>query len=229
VTTAMSIGDRVRAIEAAVAAAAARAGRDAAAVTVVAVSKTVEREAVDAAFAAGIRHFGENRVQTALAKFGDPPRPAGMGLHLIGQLQTNKARPAVGLFDLVESVDRSSLVEALAREADRVGRCLPVLLQVNVAGEARKAGCAPDDAAALVAEVLATAALDLRGLMTIAPLVDAMEATRPVFRGLRELRDGLRDRYPVRLDVLSMGMTNDYPVAVEEGATAIRVGRALFA
>ncbi len=227
-STTTAIGDRIRAVNDAVARAAARSGRDAGGVTVVGVSKTVGREVVDAAYGEGLRHFGENRVQDAIAKFADPVRPADLTLHLIGQLQTNKARPAVGLFDVIESVDRPSLIEALAREAARSGRVLPVLLQVNVAGESQKAGCAPEEAATLAAQAMATGVLALQGLMTIAPLADDPEAARPVFRGLRELRDALRDRFPQRLDILSMGMSNDYPVAIEEGATHLRIGRAIF-
>lgn len=225
----MSLAERLLAVQRGAADAAARAGRRPDDVVLVGVSKTVGRETIDAAYAAGLRHFGENRVQDALAKLAAPPLPADATVHLIGQLQTNKARPAVGLFGMVESVDRPSLVEALAKEADRAGRRLPVLLQVNVAGEAQKAGCPPAESAALVARIAAAGTLDLRGLMTIAPLVADPEETRPVFRGLRELRDDLRDRSAIgELPVLSMGMTNDYAVAIEEGATAVRIGRAIF-
>jgi hypothetical protein len=224
----MTVAERIRRVEQAVASAATKAGRDPAEVTLVAVSKSVGREAVDEAHAAGIRNFGENRVADAAHKFTDQ-LPAGVTLHLIGQLQSNKARPAVALFDLIESVDRPSLMDALEKEAARLRRPLPVLLQVNIAAEAQKAGCAVGDAPAFAARLVASPAFDLQGLMSIAPLVDDPEAVRPVFRDLRILRDRLRDAHPsLPLDVLSMGMSNDFSVAIEEGATHVRVGRAIF-
>ena len=184
---------------------------------------------MDEAYALGLRHFGENRVQVAKAKFG-AGRPDDLTLHLIGSLQTNKAREAVALFDLVHSVDRASLIEALAGAAAKAGRRLPLLLQVNIAGEESKQGCAPGEAEALALAVAAQPSLELRGLMTIAPLVATPEEARPVFRGLRQLRDDLQSAHPeLRLPDLSMGMTNDFPVAIEEGATIVRVGRAIFA
>lgn len=226
-TVEVSVADRVRAVREAIATAAERADRDPAVIAVVAVSKSVGREAVDAAHTAGIRHFGENRVADAERKFAGS-RPSNTTLHLIGQLQSNKARPAAHLFDLIESVDRPSLIDALEKEADRLGRPIPVLLQVNVAGESQKAGCDPQAASGLASRLGASPAFALRGLMTIAPLVEDAEAVRPVFRALRELRDRLRDDTSLPLDVLSMGMTNDFVVAVEEGATHVRVGRAIF-
>lgn len=223
-----ALAARIASVQGQIAAAAQRAGRDPDTVTLVGVCKTVERPIVDVAYAHGLRHFGENRVQVAKAKFG-ANRPADLTLHLIGSLQTNKAREAVTLFDLIHSVDRPCLVEALASAAERAGRRVPVLLQVNIAGEESKQGCAPDEADALAAAIVARPALELRGLMTMAPYV-ASEETRPVFRALRLLRDELRRAHPtLPLLDLSMGMTNDYPVAIEEGATIVRVGRAIFA
>lgn len=208
--------------------AAQAAGREAEDVTIVAVSKTVDRSAVDAAVALGLRHFGENRVQEAGRKFAEP-LPDECFLHLIGQLQSNKARPAVALFDVVESVDRLSLIDALEKEAARRGRPLNVLLQVNVAREPQKAGCMPEKAPALLDRLAATEWLTPRGLMTMAPLVDDPEDVRPVFAGLRELRDELqRQRPTIDLATLSMGMTNDFAVAIAEGATQVRIGRAIF-
>lgn len=224
----VGLAERIANVQAEVAAAAAAAGRPPDDVTVVAVCKTATREAVDAAAALGLRHFAENRVQAAQAKFAEP-LPAGCDLHLIGQLQTNKARPAVAMFDMIESVDRASLIVALEKEAARAGKRLPVLIQVNIAGEEQKSGCEPAEAAALLAQLVATEWLLPQGLMTIAPLVDDPEDVRPVFRGLRELRDILQAHFPdVPLPTLSMGMSNDYPVAIAEGATLIRVGRAIF-
>ena len=219
---------RVGRVREMVATAAGRAGRNPDDIEIVAISKTVERPFVDAAYAAGIRHFGENRVQEAMTKFADP-LPDDSILHLVGQLQTNKAKPAARLFDLVESVDRPALVEALDKAAALAGRRLPVLIQVNVAGEAQKAGCAPLDAAELVAIVAASNHLEPSGLMTIAPLVDDAEEARPAFRDLRLLRDDLARRLPgANLWMLSMGMSNDFAVAIEEGATHVRIGRAIF-
>lgn len=224
-----ALAERVARVRAEVAAAARRAGRAPESVTIVGVCKTVERPAVDAAFDLGLRHFGENRVQVAKAKFGDG-RPPELALHLIGSLQTNKARDAVALFDLVHSVDRANLIDALAGAAAKAGRRLPVLLQVNIAGEERKQGCAPGEAEALALAVAAQPTLELRGLMTMAPFYAEMAATRPVFRALRQLRDDLAAAHPtLHLPDLSMGMTNDYPVAIEEGATIVRIGRAIFA
>jgi pyridoxal phosphate enzyme (YggS family) len=226
--TTTALATRIATVRAEIAAAAARAGRDPGTITLIGVCKTVERPTVDAAYAHGLRHFGENRVQVAKAKFG-ADRPADLVLHLIGSLQTNKARDAVALFDLIHSVDRLGLIEALASAATRAGRRLPVLLQVNIAGEESKQGCDPDEATALAAAIVAHPTLELRGLMTMAPYVPSEEA-RPVFRALRALRDELRGRHPDQpLPELSMGMTNDYGVAIEEGATIVRVGRAIFA
>lgn len=211
-----------------IASAARKAGRSPDDITIVAVSKTFPRADVDAAISLGLRHFGENRVQEALDKFQEP-LPDCCALHLIGQLQSNKARRAVALFDLIESVDRPSLIDALAREGERRGDPVSVLLQVNVAREPQKAGCAPEAAPELMERLLASPWIAPRGLMTMAPLVADPETARPVFSGLRDLRDSLSMRFgDARLDILSMGMSNDYQVAIEEGATSVRIGRAIF-
>lgn len=208
--------------------AAESANRDPSGITIVAVSKTVGREVIDVAYDFGLRHFGENRVQDAQAKF-HPPLPSDASLHLIGQLQTNKAKSAAALFGLIESVDRPSLVEALEKAAASLQLSLPVLIQVNVAGEAQKAGCDPADASVLAETIALAPHLTLRGLMTIAPLAADPEAVRPVFVGLHDLRDRLQQRFPdADFGILSMGMTNDYQIAIAEGATHVRIGRALF-
>lgn len=223
-----TLRDRIERVQATIADAAIAAGRSPDEITLVAVSKSADRAAVEEAYAHGIRHFGENRVQDASGRF-NPPLPGDTRLHMIGQLQSNKVRPALSLFSLIESVDRPSLIQALEKEAERRGQPVSVLVQVNIAGEAQKAGCAPEDTGSLVAQVQQSSWLHLRGLMTIAPLVSDPEQARPVFAGLRSLRDQLRDADPSRsLDVLSMGMTDDYPVAIAEGATEVRVGRAIF-
>jgi pyridoxal phosphate enzyme (YggS family) len=219
---------RIQAVEHRIAESAQRAGRPQGSVVLVGVSKTVGRADVDAAYAAGLRNFGENRVQDALPKFENVP--ADLVLHLIGSLQTNKARQVVGRCGLIHSLDRPGLADALAKRAESLGVVQPVLIQVNVAREEQKHGCEPEDLAALIEHVLGLPHLSLRGLMTMAPLVALPEETRPVFSGLRELRDQTQSRYPdATLAELSMGMTNDFEVAVEEGATLVRVGRAIFA
>jgi PLP dependent protein len=224
----MSIASNLIAIGERIALAASRAGRSPADIKLIAVSKTVDREMVEAAYAAGVRHFGENRVQDMRRKFETPVGP-DTTVHLIGQLQTNKARDAVRYCQIVESVDRKELVDALQRRCELESTTLDVLIQVNIAREEQKAGCDPDELDDLIAYAAAQSSLHLRGLMTIAPLVDDAEETRSVFRGLREARDKLHERYPdLQLSELSMGMTNDYWVAIEEGATMIRLGRAIF-
>ncbi|MCH7488987.1 MAG: YggS family pyridoxal phosphate-dependent enzyme [Chloroflexi bacterium] len=200
-----------------------RAGRSIEDVTLVGVSKGVSARSVAEACAAGLTDVGENRVQEAAAKI--PAVRALLGTHsqptwhLIGHLQTNKAKTATRLFDILHSVDSLRLAQALSRRANER---LPVLLEVNVAQDAAKFGFAPEEVTSALAAIAALPNLDVRGLMTIAPLTDDPETSRPFFRRLRELRDtlGLAD--------LSMGMTGDFEVAIEEGATMIRVGRAIF-
>lgn len=222
-----TLRDRAERVRSAIAASCAAANRSPESVTVVAVSKTVERDVMQSAYDLGFRHFGENRVQAARVKLAEP-MPGDCILHLIGQLQTNKAHHAVDLFQVIESVDRPSLIAELEKQAARRDRTLPVLLQVNVAGEAQKAGCDPEVANELAAAIVQSDHLSLEGLMTMAPFVDDPEDVRCVFRSLRELRNCLQDKIGVALPTLSMGMTNDFRVAIEEGATQVRIGRALF-
>lgn len=203
------------------------AGRDPEGVTIVGVTKTVGRTEVDEAYALGLRVFGENRVQDAKAKFA-VPLPGDARLHMIGSLQSNKARVAVELFDVIESVDRASLVEALAKQADATGRPIEILLEINIAGETQKAGCPLSEAGALLELVLSSPGLNPVGLMTMAPLVADQQDARPVFRGLRELAKRLENATGRDLPVLSMGMSNDFEVAIAEGATHVRIGRAIF-
>ena len=223
-----SLSSRVANVRIQIADAARRVGRRPEDVTLVAVSKTVGRSEVDAAIALGLRHFGENRVQDASRKLAEP-RPEGVRLHLIGQLQSNKAKPALAMFDLIESVDRLSLIEALEHVCERLGEPQPVLLQVNVAREPQKAGCDPDTAPQLMERLVSSPWLQPRGLMTMAPLVGDPEAVRPIFAELRAMRDALQRRHAdVNLGTLSMGMSNDFQVAIEEGSTSTRIGRAIF-
>lgn len=189
-------------------------------VKLVVVTKEVGVSAIRAAFDCGIRDFGENRVQEAedkIAQLSDI-RPE-VTWHMVGHLQSNKARTAAGLFDIIHSVDSVKLAEVLNR---RVGKAFPVLLQVNVSGEATKSGFTVNEVGMAVEEIRRLPNLRVMGLMTIAPLAVNPEEVRPVFRKLRELRDSLG------LEQLSMGMTDDFVVAVEEGATMLRIGRAIF-
>ena len=217
-----TIAERVEAVRLQIADACRRAGRSPEAVTIVAVSKGFPPEAVREAFSAGLSQFGENRVQEAQAKLpllaGLAPRPTW---HMVGHLQTNKVKTALGLFDIIQSVDSLHLAQEISRRAPQSVR-VPVLLEVNVAGEAAKYGFTPEELPARAEEVRALPGLEVRGLMTVAPLAADPEAARPVFRRLRELGDSLG------LAELSMGMTDDFPVAVEEGATIVRIGRAIF-
>ncbi len=195
-------------------------------VTIVAVTKGFGPEAVSAARAVGLPDVGENRVQEALDKMAQVSDP-GVVWHLIGHLQRNKAKLVAGHFALVHSIDSVELAEELARRAAAQGTRQRVLVQVNVAGEEQKSGCTPADAVPLARRIAALDALGLEGLMTIAPLTDAVEVQRTTFHGLRQLRDALQQE-GVWVPTLSMGMSGDFATAVEEGATVIRLGTALF-
>ncbi len=222
------LSDRIATIRQRVAVAAEAAGRRAEDIKIVAVSKTFPRQMVDAAYASGLRVFAENRVQEARDKYAEP-LPADACVHLIGQLQTNKVKHAVGLFSCVESVDRVSLIEALEREGAKRDLIVPVLLQVNIAREQQKSGCDPNRAPLLLDLIASSPHLRCEGLMTIAPLVDDPEDVRGTFRDLHLMREELRQRHPMLpLNVLSMGMSGDFEVAIAEGATHVRIGRAIF-
>ncbi len=212
-------------VRARIAAACARSGRDPSSVRVVAVTKGFPVSVAVAAAQAGLVDLGENYVQEAREKVQAVPEATW---HLVGHLQRNKAREAVRLFPWIHSVDSLPLAEELSRRALQHGRTVRVLLQVNVAREPQKHGIPPEEAFALAQAVLRLPGLQLRGLMTIAPLSPDPEAVRWVFRDLYGLRDDLADRLGVPLPDLSMGMTEDFEVAVEEGATLVRIGRALF-
>ena len=221
-----SLAENLESVHARIAAACARAGRAPDAVRLLAVSKTYGPDAVRAAAAAGQRWFGENRVQEAAAKI--PECPGNLAWHLIGHLQSNKAALAARLFDWVHSVDSAKLLETLDRHAAEAGRTLRALVQVNVSGERSKSGLAP----AAVPEVLALAHrlrnVQIVGLMTIPPLAEDPETARPCFRKLRELRGEWAAATGLELPELSMGMTHDLDVAIEEGATFVRVGTGIF-
>lgn len=216
------IQERIRAAE-------RRSGRDGE-VTLVAVTKTVDPERIAEAFEAGQRVFGENRVQEGAAKVAAlSPTMPGAAWHLIGHLQSNKARSAVEAFSLIESVDSVRLAQKLDHLAAEAGRVLPVLVEINVAGEESKHGMTVEEFRLGVEKLLLFRNLDVRGLMTVAPLAEAREEVRPVFRALRELADWARNSFPgTGFRELSMGMSGDFEVAIEEGATMVRIGRALF-
>jgi pyridoxal phosphate enzyme (YggS family) len=220
------IAQNLNEVRAAIAAAAHGAGRDPAAVRLVAVSKTVDLERIRAAIEAGQDLFGENYLQEAKAKIDAVGRQVSW--HLVGHLQTKKAKGAVELFDLIHSVDRGKLARALDAAAARLGKVQDILIQVNQGGEETKSGVAPEAAPELLREVARLPHLRVVGLMTMPPWFSDPEAVRPYFRALRELRDRLRDLSGLPLPELSMGMSGDYAVAVEEGATLVRVGTAIF-
>ncbi|MEO5941394.1 MAG: YggS family pyridoxal phosphate-dependent enzyme [Candidatus Limnocylindrales bacterium] len=205
----------------------ARAGRDPSDVTLVAVSKTIPAERLVTAVAAGLTTLAENRVQEGEAK---APAVPGATWHLIGPLQSNKARRALATFTVIESVDSVELADRLDRLAAdvRPGERVPVLLQVNVDGDGAKAGFDPAALADALPALLAFERLHLRGLMTVGRLVGRPEDARSTFVALRDLSARLRDVAPALGAELSMGMSGDYPIAIEEGATIVRVGRALF-
>lgn len=209
-----------------IAAACARAGRDPGSVRLVAVSKTVPVARVAEALAAGQTLFGENRVQEALAKMSEAGPEATW--HLVGHLQKNKARHAAGAFELIHGLDDSELALELDRRAAIRSMTQPVLVQANLSGEATKRGSDEDGLMPLLTAVAGLPHLELRGLMIIPPPVDDPELSRPWFRRLKDLRDRAASILAQPLPELSMGMTDDFEVAIEEGATLVRIGRAIF-
>jgi PLP dependent protein len=228
----VSIAENIGSIRERIAEAARRAGRDPADITLMAVSKTFPPESIREAYAAGIRIFGENRVQEFSGKLDALRGLAGIEWHLIGHLQSNKAAKTVELFGAVDSLDSVRLAEKLNAAAEAAGKMLPVLIEMNVGGEQAKSGVAPD--AEEVQQILTGAPrwknLAIRGLMTVPPYTEDPEGARPYFRQLRKIQDRVMARgLPgVSMDVLSMGMSHDFEVAIEEGSTCVRVGTAIF-
>ena len=203
-----------------------RSGRQPDSVRLMAVSKNQSPELVAQAASAGLTLFGENRIQEAKVKIAQSP--SQLEWHFIGHLQSNKSRDAVSLFHVVQGVDSLALAEELQKQAIKQARSLPILLEVNVAGESSKFGWNPDRLLAELLQLNALPRLVVQGLMTIAPYAVDPEQVRPIFRRLRELRDRCTDLLGAPLPVLSMGMSGDLEVAIEEGATLVRVGTALF-
>ncbi len=224
-----NIAARLAAIDARIARAADRAHRDPASISLLAVTKTHPVEVVREAARAGHTLFGENRVGEGAAKIealkGEFP---GLSWRLIGPLQSNKIKAALQWFGMVETLDRERLASRLAALLPAAAAPFPVLLEVNVGGEATKSGIRPDEAEALALAARSTGRLVVRGLMTVPPFDPNPESARPHFRSLRELRDRLADRLGSPLPELSMGMSHDFEVAIEEGSTEVRVGTALF-
>ncbi len=223
------IGANVARVRARIAEAALRSGRRPESVVLVGVTKTVGVDRIRELVASGVRVLGENRVQEARTKVPEIP---GVAWHLIGSLQRNKVKDALRWFTLIHSVDSLGLAEEISRRGAEQGGSGPaeVLIQVNVSEETQKHGVPLEEAGRLVAQVRGLPGVRVRGLMGMAPLVDRPEEARPFFRRLREVRDRVQEALPdAGVEDLSMGMTDDFEVAIEEGATLIRVGRALFA
>lgn len=223
-----TIAANIAVINERIARAAARAGSDPESIRLMAVSKTVEPERIRMALEAGITLLGENYVQEAREKIPSIGRAAQW--HMIGHLQTNKVKYVVNLFDWVHSVDRPELAQELNKRALQNDRRLNVLIEVNVSGEASKSGIAPQQATGLARLISTLPGLKLQGLMTMPPYPDNPEDSRPYFVALRNLRDEIRKAAipGISMDELSMGMTDDFEIAIEEGATIVRVGRAIF-
>ncbi|MGE4358108.1 MAG: YggS family pyridoxal phosphate-dependent enzyme [Candidatus Omnitrophota bacterium] len=229
------LGDNLRAVFARIEAVCKRIKRNPAEITLVCVTKGIEIEKIKEVIELGINDIGENRVQEAVEKFEKLRMANGKGRkinwHMVGHLQRNKAKYAVRIFDLIHSIDSRELAEEINRQAERINKVQDILIQVNTSGEKTKFGISPEDLFSLAEELLKLKHLNLKGLMTIAPLVENAEETRLYFRKLYELKEKLYTsgitRFP--LPILSMGMSQDFEVAIEEGANMIRLGRAIFA
>ncbi len=224
----MSIADNIRTIRDRITSAANRAGRDPASIRLIAVTKTVDVDRIEEAVKAGALILGENRVQEAKEKIEKLGRIATW--HLIGHLQTNKAKYAVKLFDMIHSVDNIELAKEIDKQAAKINKAQDVLIEVSIAGEAAKAGVPIGNAPGLVREAAKLKHISIKGLMTIPPFLDDPGQVRPYFKKLRELSESIvKENIPgVSMNELSMGMSSDFEVAIEEGATMVRVGTAIF-
>ncbi|TSA41814.1 MAG: YggS family pyridoxal phosphate-dependent enzyme [Verrucomicrobiales bacterium] len=222
----MSLADNLTLIQQRIRAACDRAGRDANSVALLAVSKTHPVDTIKAATDLGLLLFGENKVQEAKAKI--PNSPGRARWHFIGHLQSNKCRDAVELFSMIQSVDSLAIAQEINKRADQAAKIMPVLLEINVAGEASKFGYKPEQMLAELKELNALPRLEVHGLMAIPPFSPVPEKSRPYFKSLRELKQRAEDVLGAPLPVLSMGMSDDFEIAIEEGSTMIRVGTALL-
>jgi pyridoxal phosphate enzyme (YggS family) len=228
----VSIADQLALVRDRISGAAHRAGRNPDDIALLAVCKTLPAEAILEAYAAGQRLFGENRVQEFADKFPAVANLLDAHFHMIGHLQSNKATKAAEIFHAVDSIDSAKLAQRLNDAVQQMDKALDVLIEINVGGEEAKSGLDPDspEIEAILSQAPEWKHLKIRGLMTVPPFTDHPEGARPYFRELRELRDSLAARsYPnVTLDVLSMGMSHDFEVAIEEGSTCVRIGTAIF-
>jgi PLP dependent protein len=222
----VNIEENLISIRQRIAAACARAGREENSVTLLAVSKSHPPETIGAAVAAGQIFFGENKIQEAKAKI--PLCPGKARWQFIGHLQSNKVRDAVELFEMIQGVDSLALAQEISKRAAQAAKTLPILLEVNVAGEGSKFGYAPEKLLAELNELSALPRLEIHGLMAIPPYASVAEKARPYFQKLRELKIECEQILGAPLPQLSMGMSGDFEVAIEEGATIVRVGTALF-
>jgi pyridoxal phosphate enzyme (YggS family) len=222
----MSLPANLEQVQSRIAAACGRAGREAASVTMLAVTKTQPPEVVQEAARLGLNVFGESKVQEAKAKI--PACPSRLRWHMIGHLQSNKVREAVHLFEMIQSVDSLSLAEEINRRADQAAKTLSILLEVNIVGEASKFGYKPAQLLLDLAALNALPRLEIHGLMTIPPWSPVPEKSRATFARLRQLRQECEQRLGAPLPHLSMGMSDDFEVAIEEGATMVRIGTSLF-
>jgi pyridoxal phosphate enzyme (YggS family) len=222
----MDLAANLQSIRQRMAAACGRVGRDPSSVALMAVSKGHPPESIVAAAALGLTLFGENRVQEAKPKI--PQSPGRLRWEMIGHLQTNKCRDAVTLFSMIQSVDSFRLACEIDKWGGHFAKTVPVLLEINVAGESSKYGCSPENLLAEIGQINALPRIEIHGLMTVAPFATDAEKVRPVFRRLRELKEQCERILGAPLPHLSMGMSGDFEVAIEEGATIIRIGSALF-
>lgn len=222
----MSLADNLASIQQRIRAACERAGRDPGSVALLAVAKTQPPEVVRAAAELGLTLFGENKIQEAKAKI--PLCPDRLRWHFIGHLQTNKCRDAVSLFEMIQSVDSLPLAQELQKRAEQAAKTMPILLEINVAGEGSKFGYQPERMLIEFKEIISLSRLEVHGLMAIPPFTPVPEKARPHFRRLRELREQCEQLLGAPLPHLSMGMSGDFEIAIEEGATIVRIGTALF-
>jgi PLP dependent protein len=222
----VSLAENLDSIQQRIRAACERAGRDPSSVTLLGVTKGQPPDAVNEAARLGLTFLGENKIQEAKAKI--PLCPGKLRWHFIGHLQTNKCRDAVGIFEMIQSVDSLYLAEEISKRADQASKTMPILLEVNLAGEASKFGYRPDKLEAELAQINALPRLEVHGFMTVPPWSPNAEHVRPMFRQLRELKERAEQVLGAPLAHLSMGMSGDFEVAIEEGATIVRVGTALF-
>jgi pyridoxal phosphate enzyme (YggS family) len=222
----MSVAENLDSIQQHIRVACERAGRAPESVTLLAVTKGQSPDAVNEAGRLGLTHFGENKIQEAKAKI--PFCSGKLRWHFIGHLQTNKCRDAVELFEMIQSVDSLYVAQEISKRADAAGKTMPILLEVNLAGEASKFGYRPEALIAELNQINALPRLEVHGLMTVPPWTSNAENVRPVFRQLRELKERAEQVLGAPLPQLSMGMSGDFEVAIEEGATIVRIGTALF-